>query len=460
MLELASLKSFDMPVRREKCTSKLGVPSRIRPTLLSLLVVAAQLCGSIFAQAQVPGSQPPPARQDVNIVTPNERAAENYDAKGVRVGSFFLFPLMEFDEAFNDNIYATSAATGRTSSFIQILKPSVELRSDWQNHMLNFFARGAFGLYSADSTQNYQDYSVGVNGRLDIQREWNIYGGTSYSRGHEELGTPNTVLGTFQPNFYNQFAANLGYFQQFGLFKARLDTSLDSFDYQNNANGPVQGVILNSDRDRTEFRESLRFGYEFIRGLEVWVRGGLNQRRYVSGMDSLGFDRNSTGWDGVGGLSLDLGGVTSIEVYAGYIQQDYADVRFQSVRAPTFGLTGYWNPVKPLSVRPFVRRTVDDTALAFASGFLSTSGGVDLDYDLSPNVRISGHGDYSIADYQAISNSTNRYDQYVTLRAGVMYYPTASFFVGPSYQYIHRSSNQFNSDYDQNLIMLRLGARL
>ena len=50
--------------------------------------------------------------------------------------------------------------------------------------------------------------------------------------------------------------------------------------------------------------------------------------------------------------------------------------------------------------------------------------------------------------------------QYLTFRAGVMYLPTANFFVGPTYQFIHRSSNQFNGDYDQNIVMLRLGARL
>src|SRR6185312_15959581 len=116
-----------------------------------------------------------------------------------------------------------------------------------------------------------------------------------------------------------QLSANLGYFQQVGLFKARLDGRMDNFNYQNNANGPTQGVILNTDRNRTEFRESLRVGYEFLRGLELWTRGGLNQRRYDSGLDSLGFNRNSTGWDGVAGVSLDFGGITSVELYAGYV---------------------------------------------------------------------------------------------------------------------------------------------
>ena len=69
--------------------------------------------------------------------------------------------------------------------------------------------------------------------------------------------------------------------------------------------------------------------------------------------------------------------------------------------------------------------------------------------------------DYSVADYGAQSRaSSNRYDQYYTFRAGVMYLPTSNFYIGPTYQFIHRTSNQFNYDYDQNIVMLRLGARL
>jgi hypothetical protein len=42
----------------------------------------------------------------------------------------------------------------------------------------------------------------------------------------------------------------------------------------------------------------------------------------------------------------------------------------------------------------------------------------------------------------------------------MQYLLTANFYVGPTYQFIHRTSNQFNADYDQNIVMLRLGARL
>jgi hypothetical protein len=383
-----------------------------------------------------------------------------YKPLGIKLGSFLLFPTLEADEMLNDNIYATSAATGRTASFVQLLKPTVELRSQWAVHELDLFARGGFGFYSADSALNFQDVSVGANGRLDIQRDWNIYGGGSFTHGHEELGTPNTASGTVQPSIYNQIAANAGYYQAFQRLSVRLDGRMDNYNFFNNSQGPGQGFILNSDRNRTEFRETTRIGYEFSPSFQVWTRGGLNQRAYATVPDASGLNRNSNGWEVLGGVTVDLGGITSLEAFGGYLQQNYVSGQFSNVSAPTFGLTGYWNPLRTLWVKPFVRRTVDDSSLSNAASYLNTAFGLDVTYDLRPNVSVEGHGDYSIADYAAVTAGNSRYDQYYNFRVGLLYHPTRNFFVGPQYQFVHRTSNQLNSDYDQNVVMLRLGAQL
>jgi len=427
--------------------------------MVGIMMLLGLQIGVAHAQTGGPPTVgPTPCTEPTEDRTIPERDA--YKPLGIRLGSFLLFPTLEADETFNDNIYATSAATGRTASFIQIIKPSLDVRSQWSVHELNLFARGGFGFYSADAAQNFQDVSVGATGRVDIQRNWNVYGGASFTHGHEELGTPNTISGTFQPSYFNQTSANVGYYQAFQALSVRVDGRMDNYSYSNNGQGPAQGFIFNTDRNRTEFREAVRFGYEFSPGYQIWARGGLNQRVYASVPDSSGQNRNSNGWEMLGGVTIDFGGITSLEAFAGYLQQNYVAGQFSTVSAVAFGLTGYWNPLHELWFKPFVRRTVDDTSLSNAASYLNTAFGLDVTYDARPNIRVEGHGDYSIADYTAISFGNGRYDQYYTFRLGVMYKPTRNFFVGPQYQFIHRSSNQFNSDYDQNVLMLRLGAQL
>ena len=199
--------------------------------------------------------------------------------------------------------------------------------------MLNVYAKGGFGFYSVDpGLNNYQDVSVGADGRLDIQRNWNAYGGASWNRRHEVFGTPNTPNAPGVPlTVYNQTSGNVGYFQTFNRFSVRLDGRFDNFMYYDNSLGPALGVITNSDRNRNEFREALRFGYQFSPGYEVWVRGSLNQRQYFQ-LDNSGLDRSSNGFDIVGGVVIDLGGITAVEIFAGYLQQNFVSGQFSTIR--------------------------------------------------------------------------------------------------------------------------------
>jgi hypothetical protein len=428
------------------------------------LALGGSFVGEVFAQTMGTGNPgqpaPRPERED-----PRSKPAiqsENYDPKGVPLGSFRLFPTLELDEIYNDNIYAVPAATGKTGSFIQQVVPGLDLRSDWNVHMLNVYAKGALGFYSTDSSfNNFQDISVGADGRIDIQRDWNVYGGGSWNRRHEERGSPNAVATAGLPvTIYNQTVGNIGYYQKFNRFSVRADGRVDNYVYFDNGLGPAQGVIPNSLRNRNELREALRLGYEFLPGFEAWVRGGANQRMY-SQLDSSGLNRNSSGFDGVGGVLIDLGGITSVEVFAGYTYQQYQSWQFSNISTPTFGLAAYWNPVRELWVKPFVRRTVEDSSLTTSAAYVSTSGGLDINYNFRPNVRLEAHGDYAVADYAAQAGTIGtRYDQYWTFRAGAQYFFTENFYLGPSYQFITRNSNQAGSGYDQNVVMLRLGARL
>jgi hypothetical protein len=427
---------------------------------VAVLAIAGS-SGSAFAQVPYGTAAPeqryaPPPGQD--YLNPRQAAAESYAPQGTRVGSFLLFPALELDEAYTDNIYASSFQ--RVGSFIQVVNPSLQLRSQWGQHALNFFARGSFGFYTADATQNYQDANAGFDGRYDISPDSNFYGGAAYSRAHYFPGSPNAVTGAFPIAMYNQYTTNAGYYQQFGRFRARLDGRLDAYNYLNNGQGPNQGVSTTSDLNRIELRESLRVGYEFLPGYEIWTRAGLNQRNYQNQPDSSGLFRNSSGFDVVGGFAVQVSTITSFEVFAGYIQQNYVDPAFPTIGVPTFGLTGYWSPIREILVKPYVRRTIDESSLATASAYINTSGGLDVNYNFRPNIRLDGHADYTSADYQIASGQQGRFDQYYTVRAGVTYLPTPNFFVGPTYQFVHRTSNQVGLDYDANQIMLRLGAQL
>ena len=159
-------------------------------------------------------------------------------------------------------------------------------------------------------------------------------------------------------------------------------------------------------------------------------------------------------------MAVDFGGITSAEIFAGYVQQNYQDFRFQTLSAPTFGLTANWNPLPELRIKPFVRRTVEETSSTTASGYLNTQVGVSVGYYYQQNIRFDGLARYNLVDYQTISSVPAWHDQYLYLSVGIKYLPTPNFFVGPEFQFTNRYSDQPNANYGQSIIMLRLGAQL
>lgn len=418
------------------------------------------VCGAVIALVTTCASQalaqPAPSRP--GVAQPGR--GENYDPAGIRLGSFLLFPTLELIEMYNSNIYATT--NNAVGKFITVVSPRVDLRSDWNNHMLNLFASGVFGFYHGASAENYQDFSFGGNARLDIQRNWNVYGGASFSRRHEERGSPNAANAGAEPNRFNDALANIGYYQKFNRFSVRLDGRWENLSYTNNKTLNLPGVVNNENRNRNEFTETLRIGYELIEKYEIWIQGGLQQRIYESTFDNLGFQRSSNGWEVVAGATVDLGGITQIEGFAGYRDQDYRDARLGSIRGAMFGLQGIWNPYQPLYIRPYVKRSIEETAFGGYTGFWSTAFGVNADYLFRPNVRINGGVSYGINDYRlnnSVPGTPARTDRILALEIGGQYRPTENFFVGPVYQFTNRSSDVAGVNFNRHVIMLRGGVQ-
>ena len=85
----------------------------------------------------------------VSPAPPSEAVPDTVPADselGIPLGSFQLFPTLDFRVGYNSNAFATQ--TQQTGSAYEAIRPSLDVRSDWNNHMLNFGAYGAFGFYN------------------------------------------------------------------------------------------------------------------------------------------------------------------------------------------------------------------------------------------------------------------------------------------------------------------------
>ena len=326
---------------------------------------------------------------------------------------------------------------------------------------LNFGAYGAFGFYNNAASQNYQNFGFSTDGRLDIYRDWYLTMSAAFTGTTEAAGSPD-VSQVQTPTVVYAVPLNLGMFQRFSrlYYQANLSaTGLRYSDYsQLNTNSLPAG-----SRDRNIFGESLRGGYELREGFDVWVQGALNQRRYLQNVNVAGQQRDSDGWTVTGGSTLDLGGVSKLEGFVGYAQQNYFSAGV-TTGAVIFGLSGSWNGIPPLTVRPFVLRTINETVYTNYQDYVSTTLGSEFNYTIQNDWQVNAGVSFSLLDYTPVPGAVGAFqhtDNFYRVTLGLMYAIQPQYQIGPLYEFSAANGPDPNTsqNFNRHVIMLRFVAK-
>jgi hypothetical protein len=379
---------------------------------------------------------------------------------GIALGAFTLYPTMEVQGGFDSNVYATSAPT--VGSPYTLIKPVVELKSEWLNHSLRVAAGGGFGFYSNASTQNYWNGYVQVDGRLDILEDLYATGMVGVRRQTEALGTPNALVAS-APTVADSLPVELGLYQRFNRFFYEAKVSATRYRYIDNSLIPVGG-LPGASRDRMEYEERLRLGYEIADGFDVWITPGLNQRIYDQYINAFGQQRDSTGWFVNVGATYKFTQKTQLEGFIGYTNQTFmADG--VSTPAFTFGLSGSWNGYEPLTIKPAFLRTINESAYSNYQNYVSTTLGIDFVYDIHDAWKMVGGTGINIAQYNPVPGSGvgPRTDYYWRASLGLLYSLRPQVQIGPLYEHTTGSSTDVASggpSFTREVISVRIiGAR-
>jgi hypothetical protein len=330
--------------------------------------------------------------------------------------------------------------------------------------MLNLGAYGAFGFYNNATSQNYQNFGFNTNGRLDIYRNWNVTASAAFTRATEALGTPD-VAQTQTPSVVYAVPLTLGMSQRFSRLFYQANASATGLRYSDYGQLNTSALPAAS-RDLNQFGESLRAGYELREGFDVWVQGGLNQRRYLQYVNIAGQQRDSDGWSVTGGSTLDLGGISKLEGFVGYSQQNYFSAGVNT-GAVIFGLAGTWNGYQPLVVRPFVVRSINETVYTNYQDYVSTTIGAEFNYTIQSDWQLNAGASYSLLEYTPVPGTTGstgsfqHSDNFYRASLGLLYAFQPQFQIGPLYEFSAGNGPDPNTsqNFTRHVIMLRLVAK-
>jgi len=391
------------------------------------------------------------AQEEDQVVNPTaqtvlERARPDHDPLGVRVGSFLIFPSMDVGGQFNSNIFNTES--NRKADLIWIASPSLRLNSTWSNHMLNVFARGNFGFYTSNSRENYQDFAVGVESRVDIQRDTKVLFDVSAARSHEERGSPEDANGRF-PSVYYAYKSDMRFRHRFNRVTVELGALMDFHDFAG-VEGASGRTIDQDDRDRLRWEGAVRLGYFFNPRSEVFVRGAYSAVRYPRSPDRNGFDRNSSGFAVLGGLNYRITSTLFGELALGYREQHYEDRRLPPARGPAFNGSLTWLMTPLTTVQVSGARAIEETILSNASSYFATSGQVEITHELLRNVILQAR--FSIQNFSYTGISRN--DTYYRPGVGVTYLMGRHVYLRARYDLVYRQSNINGQNYEAHVFLL------
>ena len=406
---------------------------------------------AVLAGALLIGS-PAFSQTENRTTTVMDRSRPELDAQGIHAGGFVIVPSVDIVESYNDNVFATKNAT--RDDFVLQVRPEVRADSQWSNHKLQFRGAANVQRYADNSGENVENFDVGVTGRIDVQRDTNVTAGLQFEKLTEERGSADDANGN-TPTEYTRGTASLAAMNRWNRVTVDAGAEIKNYNFDD-VQTSVGTTVNNDDRDRNEFRINLRGSYEIQPEYRGFAELILSSADYSSAVDDNGLKRDNDGYEIRVGTRLDITGLVFGDVFIGYINRDYDDTSLKSVGEMTAGANITWNVTPITTLTGDVKREISETTLANASGSLNSSVSGRVDHELLRNLILSGRLELSRDEFEG----TSREDDNLRGMLQVRYLLNRNVYLTLRYDHIERDSSNSNSDFEQNIVFLKIRAQL
>jgi hypothetical protein len=382
-----------------------------------------------------------------------DRPRPEYDALGMPVSAFLLYPRLNVVTGYNDNIFAGDTNI-KGAGFVQ-LQPSASLRSQWSQHELDLNTHASINRYFNQGSEDTEDYGAALNGRLDVLASTKITGGGSYDLETEPREAETSTRNTLNPVQFGLWTAQLSGSHQFNRLQVSLSGTFDSYNYINGRDPNNTAIVIDEHyRSVQDFGETLRADYALSPDTAIFVSGNLNQHNYSVQPPLVPFDFNSHGSEVLGGVNFQITSLVTGEVGIGYYQQEFPHIVNQNLGGLAVHGTVQWFPTELTTVTLKVNRLVQDSAIQTSAGYVDTGGSIEVDHELRYNVILSGLFSYNHDAYQGLDRTDERW----TGGIGAKYLFTREVGLGLNFNHDSQVSSGANRfiNFDINRVMLNL----
>jgi hypothetical protein len=381
------------------------------------------------------------AEEDLPVMV---RPRPEFDPKGIRLGGFRLYPTLDSSVTYDSNIDRTQVAPADDA--IINVAPSLRLKSQWADDMLEMYAGANSYNYLSHSAESLTDWNTGFDGQYNIERGVSVYAAGQFAELHELRSSPNTIGAQASANRYGQYHGELDTTVQPNRLGIKTGVIADTYSYQN---APLigGGFLDNADRSFNEYQGFIKTFYDFSPGYSGFVRISYDTRQFVQEFDRDGLRRSSNGYRVDGGVDLQISHLLSGEVYIGYLNQDFI-APLSDVRGVDYSAQVDWLATPVLTVHFQAARTLTQVVLVDASVSDDKSIGVSADYELLRSVILQAHATFVDSSFPGIT----RHDQTPDAGAGVKTYVNRHVSLYANYDYSGRATNLMGFGFRDSLV--------
>jgi len=383
---------------------------------------------------------------------------------GIQRGGYSFHPSFNYRTSYNDNIFATE--TDKKSSRVSKYTPGIAAISNWGRHSLDFNASASIGENHRYSSEDYTDWILETNGKVDIRHDMKFIAGASVGHNHVDRASPDETRAD-EPTEFDQSRLHASYRQTFGRFTAGANLNLvrNEYDDGEDSSFGVPITIDNSVRDRTQTRLRLRGSYNHVGNQSVFLSIEGFDRDYDESNPPGGIDRSSTGLESQVGLNFDYHGILLGEVSIGYRDQNYKD-SVPDIDSPLAEASILWNITDLTTLNIGIDHSLVEAIQPFYSGYQSTAVSIGLNHELRRNLTLNLNLVHTSDDYEGI-DPFDRIDKTYYLAASSTYKMNRNLYFTLSLVHEDRDSDfEIDSDssslanFTRNLISFSLLAQL
>lgn len=326
-----------------------------------------------------------------------QRSESLFAPNGMEVGSFQMFPALTAGGSFDDNVRNTS--TGEESSVIVYVAPGVRLDSNWGRHNLAAEADLSFREVLDASDQSTTDARFKVDGRFDIGRASEIFGGASQEWASELRSAQTSLLGetAVEPITSSQSTFHIGAAHKFNRLRLTGEVKQQNFDFDSTIATDEDGDtvrISQNFRDRNE--QSFRIAGAFAWSPASSVFATFNWADVEYDIDVPGEQsRSGTRFTQTVGIDFDVFRAARGTASIGFQSREFDNTvaglpQRDDTEALNISTNVEWFATPIITAEFGLTRDIGETGLFAASSSLNTRAYARADYELRRNLILSG----------------------------------------------------------------------